>query len=166
MIIAQEGYQDIEYGEPKEVFESAGFEVITASKTQGLAKGSLGGTTEAEIALGEVETKDFDAIVFIGGPGAVVYQHDEEAHRIVSEALEEEKILAAICIAPTILAYAGGLKDKKATVWNGDGEQSKILEAQGAEYAAESVVVEGRTVTADGPSSAKDFARNIINLLS
>lgn len=164
-IIAQTGYQDLEYGIPKQILEKAGIEVVTASKKAGICTGGLGGTATATISIDEVDVADYDAIVFIGGPGAVSYQHDVEAHLTAQEAITEEKVLAAICIAPTILAYAGVLEGKKATVWNNDGKQQKLLEKEGAIFTGEKVTVDGKIITANGPAAAEEFGKSILKLL-
>lgn len=164
-IIAQEGYQDLEYDIPKQIMEKAGIEIVTASKKAGICKGGLGGMATATISIDDTDVADYDAIVFIGGPGAVRYQHDVEAHLTAQEAITEEKVLAAICIAPTILAYAGVLEGKKATVWNGDGKQQKILEKEGATFTGEKVTVDGKIITANGPAAAEEFGKSILKLL-
>jgi protease I len=79
-------------------------------------------------------------------------------------------VLAAICWAPTILAKAGLLKGKKATVWVGpDAEYAKdtseVLGDFGAEYVGKGCVVDGKVVTADGPATAKEMAQEIVKLL-
>lgn len=165
IIVAQQGYQDHEYGVPKQILESAGIEVITASKYTGPCTGGLGGNTKAKLSLSEVETTEFDAIIFAGGPGAIKYQHDSEAHIIAKDAVENDKILAAICIAPTILAYAGVLDGRKATVWNQDGQQQNVLTNNGAEFTNESVTVDGKKITANGPPAAQEFGEKILEML-
>lgn len=164
-IVAQEGYQELEYEVPKKILRDAGVEVVTASKKVGLCKSRVGETTEATVSLNNVAVSEYDVIVFIGGPGAVSYQHDAQAHSIAQEAVKENKILAAICIAPTILAYAGVLKGKKATVWNEDEIQKGVIEKNGAKYAAENVVADGKIITANGPSAAKEFGKKILQFL-
>src|SRR3989338_10434443 len=164
-IIAQDGYQDHEYGAPKEILEKAGIEVITASKKAGIGKGRSVSLTKAALSRAEVKVKDYKAIVFIGGPGAVRYQQDEEAQHIAQEAVDQNKILAAICIAPTILAYAGVLKGKKATVWNEDGQQGKILEKKGAIFTNEAVTIDEKLITANGPAAAEEFGKRILKAI-
>ncbi|MBU0457775.1 MAG: DJ-1/PfpI family protein [Nanoarchaeota archaeon] len=164
-IIAQEGYQDIEYKTPKKILEENGIEVITASKKTGTCKGALGGSTEATISINDVDVYDYDAIVFIGGPGARDYQHDVKAHLTAQEAINRDKILAAICIAPIILAYADVLEGKKATIWNNDGKQQEILEKNGATYTGEDVTTDGKIITANGPRAAEKFGNKIVELL-
>lgn len=165
LIIAQRGYQDFEYNTPKTILEKAGVEIVTASKEGGACVGKLGGMVKDTIALADVNVSGYDAIVFVGGPGALVYAQDSEAHRIAQEAVEKRKWLAAICIAPIILAHAGVLKGKKATVWNGDAKQDRVLRENGAKYISESVVIDGKIVTAEGPAAAEMFGMKILEML-
>ena len=165
MVIAQENYHPIEYGAPKKVFEEAGMEVVTASKKVGTCTDKEGGTTEATVSIEDVNVSNYDAVVFVGGSGARNYQHDVQAHLTAQEALNRDKVLAAICIAPTILAYAGVLDGKKATVHTGDGVADKTLTEKGATYTGESVTVDGKIVTANGPEAAEEFAKKVLEVL-
>ena len=165
LIIAQDQYRDEEYEVPKNIFTQAGHEVVTASKKVGPCRGKLGGTTQATIAIEDIDVSNYSAVIFVGGAGAIDYQHDVQAHLTAQEAVNREKVLGAICIAPTILAYAGILDGIKATVWNGESEPSKILEQQGAHYVNETVVVDGKIVTANGPEAAEEFAKKVLELI-
>lgn len=165
LIVAQENYHPIEYAVPKKILEEAGVEVVVASKEVGQCVDKEGNTTEATVALREVSVDDYDAIVFVGGSGARNYQQDEEAHAVAKAAVEHDKVLAAICIAPTILAYASVLNGKKATVHTGDGVADSVLRDNGAEFVDEAVVVDGKIITANGPPAADDFGRKIVEVL-
>jgi len=164
MIIACSQFRDEELAKPREVFEGEGFEVTVASdKTEG-CKGMLGAEAKVDKLLVDMSAKDFDAVVFVGGSGAKVFFDDADAHRVAREADEAGKVLAAICIAPSILAKAGVLKGRKATVWKGD-EYVDILKDGGSVYEGEEVVVDGRIVTANGPDAAQSFGEKIAELL-
>jgi protease I len=164
-IIAQQGYQDWEYETPKQILENEAVRVITASTSIGIAQGSLGGKASVSLTLDKVDVSDYDAIVFIGGPGAVKYQQDPGALSIAKQANQQKKIIGAICIAPTILACAGILKGKRATVWNKDGKQQSLLESKGAVYTGESVTIDNNIITANGPQAAKEFGEAVLNIL-
>src|SRR3989338_5156193 len=149
LIIAQNEYHDLEYSDTKKELEQAGFEIVTASTQAGKCKGKLGGTTTATISIGEINIEEYSAIIFIGGRGAIEYQNDPFAHMTAQEAITENKVVAAICIAPTILAKAGILEGKKATVWNKDGTGQKILEENGAIFTGQAVTIDGKMITAN-----------------
>ena len=164
-IIAQRGYQDYEYSATKKVLEAAGIEVPTASKEGGACIGSSGSMVKDTLALADVKLEPYSAFVLIGGPGAVIYQHDAQVHELLKEAKHQHKVLAAICIAPTTLAYAGILSGRKATMWNLDGQQESVLAQQGAKYTGEEVTTDGKIITANGPAAAEAFGKMIIEVL-
>ena len=167
MIIAFRDFRDEEYFLPKEIFEKEGFIVKTASTKKGTALGADGGEAEVDFSLDEVDVSQFDAVLFVGGPGALKYLDNEKSYQIAKETLNQEKILGAICIAPVILAKAKVLEGKKATVWSSPLDKTgiKILKENGAEYLAQDVVQDGKIITANGPQSAKKFAKKILENL-
>ncbi|PJE57457.1 MAG: DJ-1 family protein [Candidatus Portnoybacteria bacterium CG10_big_fil_rev_8_21_14_0_10_38_18] len=167
MIVAYKDFRDEEYFVPRGIFDEAGFAVKVVSDEIGTAQGADGGDVNIDIDLGELDVSDFDAIIFIGGPGALTHLDNEESYKIARDTLAQNKILAAICISPTILAKAGVLNGKKATVWTSplNKEAENVLEQNGAIYQDEKVVQDGNIITADDPSSAKEFANKIVDAL-
>lgn len=165
IIIATEGFQDKELQDTKSALEGAGVVVTVAAKQKGICKGKLGGSAQAMFSLSEVNVDRYDGIIFIGGPGALMYVKDSAALRITRDAHAKRKVLGAICVAPTILAAAGVLKDRRATVWNEDGAQESILTKGGAKYSSEAVTVDGLCVTANGPAYATQFGLKLVELL-
>ncbi len=166
MVIAFRDFRDEEYFIPKGILEKAGFKVATISSSLGGAIAKLGGEAEVDFLLKEVSPADFQALLFIGGPGAVNYFDDPVCHQLSRDFLEPGKILGAICIAPAILAKAGVLKGRKATVWSSAMDKSavKILKNSGAIYLSQPVVVDDNIITANGPLAAKEFALAIIEI--
>lgn len=164
LIIAQTGYQDHELAGTRDALVVAGFAVVLASEAAGPCTGKFGGSEEASVALRDVHIDDYDRIAFIGGPGAVALAQDPEALRIAREAAASGRPFGAICIAPTILAAAGVLQGKRATVWNEDDEQETVLTAAGATSTGEAVTIDGMLVTANGPKAAKAFGQALAAL--
>lgn len=167
MIVAWKNYRDAEYFVTKENLEAGGAEITTASTQMGKAIGADGGEVEIDILESDLNLADFDAVVFIGGPGALKYLDNQISYALAEQTLAQGKILAAICIAPAILAKAGALQGKKATVWSSSLDKSavKTLKENGAVYEKTPVVTDGKIITADGPSSSEAFAEAIINAL-
>jgi protease I len=167
MIVAFKDFRDEEYFVPKEILEEAGAEVKTASNQKGTALGADGGEVEVDLLVSEINSADFDAIVFIGGPGCLKNLDNEDSYKVAKETVSQGKVLASICISPTILAKAGVLEGKKATVWSSTIDRSpvKILKDYGAIYQDEPVVVDGKIITGSGPAAAKKFGEAIIKIL-
>jgi protease I len=165
VIIAPVGYQDTELDGTLKGLTDAGFEIIIASTDVGTCTGKFGGTTEAVIALRDVVAPDYDRVAFIGGPGAHDLIDNIDAHRVAREAVDMHMPLGAICIAPTILAAAGVLRTRKATVWDdGQGTQIDAIRKGGATYVAEPVVIDGLIVTGNGPDAAVEFGEKLAAL--
>lgn len=168
MIIAFIDFKDEEYFIPREFFEKAGIEVVTVSNQSGMAQGISGAEVMVNIKLDDLKVGDYDSIVFIGGSGCLENLDNELSYSIAWKAVEQNKILAAICIAPVILAKAGVLKGKKATVWSDPLYRTpiEILKKNGAIYQDASFVADGKIITANGPQSAEDFTKAIIKGLT
>ena len=162
LIIAEKVFRDEEYKIPKEVFEHAGMKVVTVSTTKQTAVGKLGLEVKPDALITEIQATDFDAVVFIGGGGAKQYFDDPTAHALALDTMQQDKLLGAICIAPVILANAGLLRGKRATVFP-DGED--MLNEGGAHYTGKRVEVDGRIITGNGPDAAEEFAETILKRL-
>jgi len=168
IIIAFRNFCDEEYFIPRDIFLKAGLDVSTISSEKGIAIGGSGGEAEVDISFENFNFSEFDAIVFVGGPGAYKYIDDQSIWQIIRDAIKQGKILAAICIAPVILARAGVLEGRKATVWSSvmDKKPIHILEENGAEYQDKTVVQDGKIITANGPPSAQEFAETILEMFN
>jgi len=163
MIIAPQNFRDEEYFDTKQALISKA-DVVTASITTEQARGMLGGTVTPDITLDDVKVEEYDAVVFVGGTGAKVYFDNTKAQSIAREAFNKGKIVAAICIAPTILANAGILEGKNATVWN-DPDLISRLKEKGGNFIKQSVVRDGNVITCEGPHAAKAFGQEIAKAL-
>lgn len=163
MVIAPENFRDEEYFDTKSVLESQGASVTTASSASGEITGMLGGKATPNLALDDARAGDYDAVVFVGGTGSAAYFQNQRALDLARSALDSGKIVAAICIAPSILANAGILKGKKATSFS--SEQGN-LESRGAEYTGEPVTRDGVIITGSGPAAASQFGQEIARALS
>ena len=163
LVIAKKIFRDEEYLEPKQIFEDAGFEVTTASSEPGPCEGKLGAQATAEISVADAAKNKYDTVVFCGGGGAEQYIDDPDANALIEQALKESDILAAICLAPSILAHAGVLKGIEATAWEG---QKQDLLRHGAIWnhvpTVTSTHSSGTTIiTGNGPSAATEFGQVI-----
>lgn len=165
LIIAQKDFQPIEYGDTRAELEKGGYGVDVASMTTEVAVGMDGSEVKPDLAVKDANADDYKAVVIIGGSGAFKLGEYSEVLDLLKDAESKGKIVAAICISPTILAKAGILEGKKATVWNEDGKQAPILEAAGAEFVDEAVVRDGKIITGNGPAAAKEFGQRIVEAL-
>ena len=168
IVIAFRDFRDAEYFVPKEILEKAGVKIITVSTKLGMSIGADGGDTEVDLLVKNLNVANFDAVVFIGGPGCLQYLDNENSYKVARETIEKNKILGSICISSVILAKAGVLSGKRATVWSSplDRGPVKILKENGVIYDDKDVVVDGKIITANGPGAAEEFGQKLVDLLT
>jgi len=165
MVLAPTDFTDQEYAKPRAAFDKALASVTVASTTRGTAVGHDGLKVPVTTASAELRTDQFDAIVVVGGQGAMgSLVNDAALLALLRSAAVQGKVVGAICLAPVVLARAGVLRNLPATCYP-DARVIRWLTLNGAEYRAGSVVVSGRVVTASGPAAADEFARRILEAL-
>jgi protease I len=161
-VVAKQNFRDEELFHTKEELERKGIETKIASIERGECTGMKGGKTEAELSLQEINSDEFDGIIFVGGTGASIYFENQTALNLAREFHEKNKVVAAICIAPSILANANLLKEKNSTAYS--SEENNLRE-KGAKFTGKPVEVDGKIVTANGPNAARDFGKKIAERL-
>lgn len=159
------GFEELEAVTLIDLLRLAKIDVVTASLTTDLSvKGSRGVALLADTTLDSVMTDDFIMIILPGGqPGTNNLNTDLRIHKLLQGMAANEKWLAAICAAPMVLAQAGVLDGFRATAYPGalqanDWPQIELLD--------NSVVIDGRRVTSQGPGTALVFALTLIELLA
>jgi len=160
MVLPPKNFKDEEYFIPKEIFESMDIKVATTSSSNDAVSVS-GRKQMVDVSLDNVKI-DYDAVIFVGGPGAVVYFDNEKILNLAKEFFNQKKIVAAICLAPSILANAKILYGRRATAF--PSEESNLID-KGAIYTGNIVTVDGNLITGKSPGAAREFASQILKVL-
>jgi protease I len=163
LIIGSQNFRDEELFETKRVLDAALVQTVIASTRTGIIQGVLGNVAEASIPVNRLRVDDYDAIIFIGGPGAAEYAANPTVMNMVRETVSKGKVLAAIGVAPTILANANVLAGIRATGFL--SERQRLIQA-GAFYTGVPVERERLIITATGPEAAVQFGRAIVEAIA
>jgi protease I len=164
--VAPEKFRDEELAVPVAAFKKAGIAFDIASTRRGPCIGMLGAKTTATLAFGEVDPALYGCLVIIGGSGSQIHLwNDALLEHLVKNFHKSQKILAAICLAPVVLARAGILKGLKATCFESPVSIREMKDG-GAVPVDKPVIVEGRIITANGPAAAQEFADAILRIIS
>ncbi len=168
IVIAYKDYQDHELKPVKEYLSMFGAHLNIASTSLGTATGKFGGTTEVDCLISDIHPEHYNAAIFIGGPGVVELQENLAVYPLIEGVARHCQVVAAICLAPILLAKAGVLKGKKATIWTSydDNSNADALTQRKVRYSDKNVVVDGKFITANGPDAADLFARTIVDNLA
>ncbi len=162
MIVAPERFREEELFLTQEELTKSGHKVVVASTKTGICNGSRGGSVIADLLLKDINCDNYDGVVFVGGGGSKIFFNDSDALNIAKKMNNDGKIVSAICLAPVILANAGVLDGKNATV---SGQEAKTIESKGAKYTGPGVTVDGNIVTGNAPKRSKLFGKKICELL-
>jgi protease I len=156
-------FNEEEFFITKSIMEKNGFRSFVASDSVNLCEGTAGKKYKHDLRPENIHVCNFAAIILIGGQGARDYWNNSALHTILREFNKNKKVIAAICIAPVILANAGLLDGRSATCFP---EVKPELIRPGIEYKDLPVVVSKNIITANGPKASFEFAESVIFVLT
>lgn len=160
LFLAQ-GFEEVEALTVVDVLRRAGIPVKTVSITSSLqVEGAHGVVVNADVLFDSTMFGSAEWLILPGGmPGATnLYEFAPLRGLLQRQAESGNGRIAAICASPAVvLGQLGLLQGKKATCYPGFEENLKGAEAQTAP-----IVVDGKFVTANGPSTALEWALTIV----
>ncbi len=156
-----DGFEEIEALCPLDLLRRAGVEV----KTVGISSKNICGAHNirvmADMSDDELTSFDADMIILPGGmPGTLNLDASAVVHKAIDNSVANDKYIAAICAAPSILGGKGLLARKEAICY--PGFEDKLI---GAKISDKRVVVDGKIITAAGMGVALDFGLALVELL-
>jgi protease I len=162
-VLAENMYQELEVWYPLLRLREAGAETfVVGSGSAQEYKSKLGYPVEVDVAADDVKVGDIDAVVIPGGYSPDLMRRYPAMVKLVREADEQGKVVAAICHAGWMLASADVLRGKKATSFF--AIKDDLINA-GADWVDAEVVRDGNLITSRMPSDLPAFCRTIIEAL-
>lgn len=162
-ILAEDNYQELELWYPLLRLQEAGAEVmVIGTGSAGTYTSKHGYPVTVDAVADEVKAADFDAIIVPGGYAPDLLRRYEAILKLVREAHQQGKVIAAICHAPWVLISAGILKGRKVTCVS--AIKDDVINA-GATYLDQEVVQDGNIITSRMPTDLPAFCRTIIAAL-
>ena len=161
-VFLAEGFEEIEGLTVVDLLRRANIETEMVSVMEGKQiKGSHGIKVTADSMFADVDFSDADLLVLPGGmPGTLNLGKHEGLCELLKKQYAEEKMIAAICAAPSVFGQLGLLEGRVATCYPGFEE-----ELIGAEVLTQGVVTDGQFITSKGLGTAIDFSLELVRLL-
>ena len=153
-VFLAKGFEEVEAIATIDVIRRAEIEVCTVGVGSKLIVGSHNIPVFCDLEENEVSADDnVDGIILPGGmPGTLNLEKNKTVNDFIDYAVKNNKLIAAICAAPSILGHKGLLAGKEATCFPGFEN-----ELEGATISDKYVVTDGNIITARGMGSAIDF---------
>ena len=163
LFIATDGFEDSELLDPLKALKERGAEVTLASIETEEIEGDKGYRIRPDLAMRDVDSKDFDALLLPGGTKSPDrLRMDEQVVYTVRKFVDAGKPVAAICHGPWLLAEADVLRGRTVTGWPSIRTD---LRNAGAEVVDREVAVDGNLVTSRKPDDIPAFTKAFIGLV-
>lgn len=118
----------------------------------------------SDIAFSDVKTKDYKAVLLLGGRAPEFLRHDPKVIQIVKEFDKSDKYIFSICHGIQILVAAGLVKGKTLTCYENVRFEVEVC---GGTYVGKSEAVkDGKYVTGQTWQSHPDFYRMVFECLN
>lgn len=162
VILLANGYEETEATGAWDALRRGGVEAQFVSINDTAAvEGAHGLHFTADKTLHEVKDTLFDAVALPGGiGGSNNLKASQEVRTFLQKHYDNDRVVAAMCAAPVVLADMGLLEGKKVTAYPGFEKQ-----LPGAHYVDAEAVIDGRIVTARGPVYGLAYGVAILSLL-
>ncbi|MDF2801337.1 MAG: hypothetical protein K0S61_1240 [Anaerocolumna sp.] len=157
-----EGFEEIEALTVVDLLRRAeiGITTVSITDTQKVTGAHLI-TVEADVLFNDINYNEAEMLVLPGGmPGTKHLGEYEPLVQLLKDFHRQNKEIAAICAAPSVLGINGILKGKRATCY--PGFEGKLIEAV---YTASKTEEDGNIITGKGMGTAIDFSLKIIEKL-
>lgn len=157
-----DGFEEIEALTVVDVLRRADIDIKTVSiKEDEFVVGRSNIVVKADYLIDDMDFDDEDMLILPGGmPGTLNLETNRKVQKLIKKFADDNKWIASICAAPSILGKANYLKGINATCYPGF---EKFLE--GANYINKKVVVSENFITSQGAGTAFDFAYEIVKVL-
>jgi protease I len=163
-ILAENLYQEMELWVPYYRLKEEGAEVKVVGAGGAKSYASKHGyPVSVDAQADAVSAVEFDAVVVPGGYAPDMMRRHESMVRLVREAAQHGKVVAAICHAGWMLASAGAIKGRKVTSFF--SIKDDMINA-GGQWVDQEVVVDGNLITSRKPDDLPAFCREIVNALA
>jgi protease I len=163
-ILSENMYQEMELWVPYFRLKEEGAEVkIVGAGGARTYTSKHGYPVNVDVQADQVSAVEFDAVIVPGGYAPDMMRRHDGMVRLVREAAQQGKVVAAICHAGWMLVSAGILKGRRATSFFSIKDD---LVAAGANWTDAEVVVDGNLITSRKPDDLPAFCRAIVSALS
>lgn len=161
-VFLADGFEETEATAPVDLLRRAKKDVVTVGVGKNTVTGSHKITVLTDTTTNKIVLDDsLEMIVLPGGmPGTLNLEADETVQKAIDFCIENNKIIGAICAAPSILGHKGLLKGRKAVCYTGFEK-----ELTGAVIADCPAVADENIVTSRGAGTALDFGLKLIEVL-
>jgi protease I len=164
LILATNGFEQLELTVPRDELRKAGAKVDVASPEgrpiRGWNKVDWGEMVTSDLKIADAKPENYQALVLPGGQiNPDMLRINPDAMKVVKEFVDSGKPVAAICHAPWLLVQADAVRGLNLTSYK---SIRKDVENAGGKWVDKEVVADQGIVTSRSPDDLKAFVSKII----
>jgi len=159
-VLVENEYEDQELWYPVIRLREAGAEVtIVGPKAGEVYRSKHGYPAKADQAAADVKATEFDGVIIPGGYAPDKMRRHQAMVQLVKDAMQANKLVAAICHAGWMLCSADAVRGRRVTSYASIKDD---LKHAGAEWVDQPVVQDRNLITSRQPDDLPDFMAAIL----
>ena len=163
-LLVERQYHTLEFWYPLIRMREAGADVLVVGpEAEKTFTSKVGYPAKSEKAAKDINVDEIDAVIIPGGWAPDYMRRTSAIVELVQKALEQGKVVAAICHAGWLLCSTGMLKGRKLTSFSSIKDD---MENAGAIWSDEPCVIDENLITSRTPDDLPYFTRAIVSSLS
>jgi protease I len=163
-ILVETMYEDLEFWYPYYRMKEEGADVrVLGTGSAETYKGKRGLDAKPDTTVDKARAEDFDALIIPGGYAPDHMRRSLALLKLVKDADDQGKVVAAICHAGWVLVSAKIAKGRTMTCFS--SIKDDVINA-GANYVDKPVVRDGNLITSRFPADLPAFCKEIISALA
>ena len=164
VVLFADGFEEIEGLSIVDILRRADIPTEIIGISRGEITGAHGLRIIPDGLINQIDHETIEAVFLPGGsPGYLNLASNENVIELIKNMNMNQKLIGAICASPYVLAKAGVLFGKKATIY--PGMEDEIITAGGIVH-DDIVVIDQNIVTSQGPATSISFSLTLVELLT
>jgi protease I len=163
LILTANNTEDLEFFYPYYRFIEAGYKVDVATPDGESFKGKQGLGLKESRKIADIKADDYELLYVPGGKAPAELKKNSGALQLVKQFVSQNKLIAAICHGPQLLAAAGVIDGHKISAW--PEIEDEVREA-GATYVNKETVIDGKFITARWPGDLPAHMKTTLAILA
>ncbi len=158
LVVLANGFEETEYVATRDALIRYGLDVESVSLEDSLElRSNHNLIIKADLLYENLNTKGYDALFIPGGPGTQALGEKENFDIILNDFVESDRVISAICAAPTLLAKRGLLEGKEAVCYPDEELINELIKGKAKYIKKTNYISDGRYFTGKNMQVSVEF---------
>lgn len=165
LVLTADNFEDTEVTFPIETMKGEGWEVTVAAPSTKELTGKHGHRLQPDTTFSSIIPDKYDVLILPGGKAPAIVRNDRDALKVVKHFMSTDKIVAAICHGPQILAAADVVRGRHLTSYTRE-DVPEEMRYSGGIWEDSEVVTDGNLITSRNKHDLPAFMRKTVSAVN